>query len=115
MIGSLTCNTISTMKIWTTEHVFNYNWDTVTKSQWQKYPNPHNTAVVAIDVLDRKVDPKTGVLHTHRIISSDWGLADWVQVRMALMLSLRSECDDLTSLRLMQLQGRSGKKGWLWL
>merc|ERR1712062_204082 len=62
---------------WTSEHVFNHNWETVTIGQWQKYPNPINQAVVGTDVVDRKV--VDGVLHSHRIISSDWGLADWVQ------------------------------------
>lgn len=65
------------MKIWTSEHVFNHNWETVTQGQWQKYPNPHNQAVVGTDVVERKV--VGGVLHSQRIISSDWGLADWVQ------------------------------------
>merc|ERR1719382_205179 len=50
---------------------------TVTIGQWQKYPNPINQALVGTDVVDRKV--VDGVLHSHRIISSDWGLADWVQ------------------------------------
>lgn len=67
------------MKIWTSEHVFGYGWDTVVKGQWQKYPNPHNTAVLGTDVVERRVDPASGVLHSHRIISSDWGLAPWVQ------------------------------------
>jgi len=67
------------MKIWTTEHIFNHNWDTVVQSQFRKYPNPHNTAVLGTDVYDRRVDPVTGVLHSHRIITSDWGLAPWVQ------------------------------------
>jgi len=65
------------MKIWTSEHVFNHNWETVTIGQWQKYPNPINQAVVGTDVVDRRV--VGGVLHSHRVISSDWGLADWVQ------------------------------------
>merc|ERR1711936_1143555 len=65
------------MKIWTSEHIFNHNWETVTIGQWQKYPNPINQAVVGTDVVDRKV--VDGVLHSHRIISSDWGLAEWVQ------------------------------------
>lgn len=65
------------MKIWTSEHIFNHNWETVTQGQWQKYPNPHNQAVVGTDVVDRKV--VDGVLHSHRIISSDWKLADWIQ------------------------------------
>lgn len=66
------------MKIWTSEHVFNHNWETVVQGQWQKYPNPHNQAVVGTDVVERKVTEE-GVLHSHRIISSDWGLAEWVQ------------------------------------
>jgi len=65
------------MRIWTSEHTFNHSWETVTCGQWQKYPNPHNQAVIGTDVLERKV--VDGVLHSHRIISSDWGLAEWVQ------------------------------------
>jgi hypothetical protein len=65
------------MKIWTSEHVFNHNWETVSGGQWQKYPNPHNQAVVGTDVVDRRV--VDGVLHSSRIISSDWKLAQWVQ------------------------------------
>lgn len=67
------------MKIWTTEHVFGHSWDAVVRGQWQKYPNPHNTSVLGTDVVDRSVDASSGVLHSHRIISSDWGLAPWVQ------------------------------------
>lgn len=67
------------MKIWTSEHIFNHNWDNVVQSQFRKYPNPHNTAVLGTDVYDRRVDPSTGVLHSHRIITSDWALAPWVQ------------------------------------
>ena len=58
------------MKIWTTEHIFNHNWDTVVQSQFRKYPNPHNTSVLGTDVYDRRVDPATGILHSHRIITS---------------------------------------------
>lgn len=65
------------MRIWTSEHVFNHSWEAVTTGQWQKYPNPHNSAVLGTDVVERKVE--NGVLHSHRIITSDWGLADWVQ------------------------------------
>lgn len=67
------------MKIWTSEHVFNHSWETLTASQWQKYPNPHNTSVLRTDVVERKVDPQTGILESHRIITSDWALAPWVQ------------------------------------
>ncbi|XP_023335079.1 PRELI domain containing protein 3A [Eurytemora carolleeae] len=65
------------MRIWTSEHIFSHSWETVTEGQWQKYPNPHNQAVIGTDVVERKVE--NGILHTNRIISSDWGLADWAQ------------------------------------
>lgn len=66
------------MKIWTNESVFNHNWESVVKGQFRKYPNPHNTAVMGTDVISRHVD-NTGKLHSHRIITSDWALAPWVQ------------------------------------
>ena len=66
------------MKIWTSEHVFSHNWETVVQSQFRKYPNPHNTNVMGTDVLDRHVDGQ-GRLHSTRIITSDWKLAPWVQ------------------------------------
>ena len=58
------------MKIWTSEHIFDHTWDTVVKSQFRKYPNPHNNSVLGTDVYDRRVDPETGILHSHRIITS---------------------------------------------
>ena len=68
------------MRIWTSEHVFNHSWETVTTGQWQKYPNPHNQAVLGTDVLDRRVED--GVLHSHR--SVEWS----VQYFLAILPSL---------------------------
>lgn len=65
------------MKIWTSEHTFNHPWETVAQAAWRKYPNPMNPAILGTDVLDRKV--VDGVLHTHRLVSSKWGLPSWVQ------------------------------------
>ncbi|KAG7168537.1 slowmo-like, partial [Homarus americanus] len=65
------------MKIWTSEHIFSHPWETVTQAVWRKYPNPHNPAVVGTDVVERQV--VNGVLHTHRLISSRWGLPSWAQ------------------------------------
>ena len=53
-----------TMKIWTSEHVFDHPWETVTTAAMQKYPNPLNPSVVGVDVLDRHIDP-SGKLHSH--------------------------------------------------
>lgn len=66
------------MKFWTSEYTFNHPWDKVVQAAWRKYPNPMNPCVASIDVLDRKIDEK-GVLHTHRILSSKWGIPGWVQ------------------------------------
>lgn len=66
------------MKIWTSEHTFEHNWETVVKAAWKKYPNPMNPAVVGIDVLDRYVDKK-GVLKSHRLMTTRWGLPEWAK------------------------------------
>ncbi|KAG5836543.1 PRELI domain containing protein 3B [Anguilla anguilla] len=66
------------MKIWTSEHIFNHPWETVTKAAMQKYPNPMNPSVFGVDVLDRCVDTQ-GRLHSHRLLSTEWGLPSIVK------------------------------------
>ncbi|XP_055121027.1 PRELI domain containing protein 3B isoform X2 [Symphalangus syndactylus] len=66
------------MKIWTSEHVFDHPWETVTTAAMQKYPNPMNPSVVGVDVLDRHIDP-CGKLHSHRLLSTEWGLPSIVK------------------------------------
>uniref|UniRef100_A0A8C6KX87 PRELI domain containing 3A n=1 Tax=Nothobranchius furzeri TaxID=105023 RepID=A0A8C6KX87_NOTFU len=61
------------MKIWSTEHAFSYPWETVIKAAMRKYPNPMNPNVVGVDVLDRSLDSE-GRLHSHRLLSTEWGL-----------------------------------------
>lgn len=63
------------MKIWSSEHIFNHPWETVTQATWRKYPNPMNPSVIGIDVMDRKVSD--GILHTHRLICTKFGLPAW--------------------------------------
>jgi len=65
------------MKIWTSEHTFNHSWEMVTQAAWRKYPNPLNTSVVAIDIVDRKI--KEGRLHSHRLLTTQWGVPKWAQ------------------------------------
>lgn len=65
------------MKIWTSEHVFNHPWETVVHAAWRKYPNPINPNVVGFDTLERTVD-RTGILQSHRVMSTEWGLSSWV-------------------------------------
>ncbi|KAM4691672.1 PRELI domain containing protein 3B [Rhinophrynus dorsalis] len=66
------------MRIWTSEHVFDHPWETVTTAAMQKYPNPMNPNVVGVDVLDRKVD-SSGKLHSDRLLSTEWGMPSLVR------------------------------------
>lgn len=66
------------MKIWTSEHVFNHPWETVTQAAMRKYPNPMNPSVVGVDVVGRHVDA-SGQLHSHRLLSTEWGLPSLVR------------------------------------
>uniref|UniRef100_A0A3B5MDR3 PRELI domain containing 3A n=1 Tax=Xiphophorus couchianus TaxID=32473 RepID=A0A3B5MDR3_9TELE len=67
------------MKIWSTEHIFSYPWETVIKAAMRKYPNPMNPNVVGVDVLDRSLDSE-GRLHSHRLLSTEWGLPSIVRI-----------------------------------
>ncbi|RHZ50476.1 hypothetical protein Glove_498g20 [Diversispora epigaea] len=57
------------MKIFEATHTFFYSWSHVSAANWRKYPNDKCPHVIAIDVLDRHVDPVTGVLRTERLIT----------------------------------------------
>lgn len=45
---------------------------------WHKYPNPHCSHVVTIDVLDRSVDPNSGVIRTERILGCKQKAPVWI-------------------------------------
>jgi hypothetical protein len=49
--------------------MYDYPWSLVSAANWQKYPNEHCPHVYAVDVLDRRVEPDTGVLITERLIT----------------------------------------------
>ncbi|XP_029467240.1 PRELI domain containing protein 3B [Rhinatrema bivittatum] len=66
------------MRIWTSEHVFDHPWETVTTAAMQKYPNPMNPSVVGVDVMNRHVD-SSGKLHSDRLLSTEWGIPSIVK------------------------------------
>ena len=45
---------------------------------WHKYPNPHCSHVITVDVLDRSVDPNTGVIRTERILGCQQKAPMWI-------------------------------------
>lgn len=54
-----------------------HSWETVASAAWRKYPNPITPSVLGTDVIDRRV--VNGVLHTHRLVSSQWGFPRWTK------------------------------------
>uniref|UniRef100_A0A8C4T050 PRELI domain containing 3A n=1 Tax=Erpetoichthys calabaricus TaxID=27687 RepID=A0A8C4T050_ERPCA len=52
--------------------------NTVINAAMKKYPNPMNPSVFGVDVLDRKLDTR-GRLHSHRLLSTEWGLPSIVK------------------------------------
>lgn len=57
------------MKLFKTLHEFSYEWSLVSAANWQKYPNESAPHVKHVDVLNRSVDPKTGILTTERLFT----------------------------------------------
>ena len=45
---------------------------------WHKYPNPHCSHVVTVDVIDRSVDPSTGVIRTERVLGCKQRAPTWI-------------------------------------
>uniref|UniRef100_A0A060T8N3 ARAD1D04796p n=1 Tax=Blastobotrys adeninivorans TaxID=409370 RepID=A0A060T8N3_BLAAD len=66
------------MKIFSSSHAFDYSWDQVSAANWKKYPNEMSTHVVAVDVLRREVDPKSGLLTTERLITCQQSIPRWI-------------------------------------
>ena len=64
------------MKIWSTEHIFNHSWETVVTAALQKYPNPMNTSVLGVDVVDRQIN--NGIIKSHRLFTTRWNLQPWI-------------------------------------
>lgn len=57
------------MKIYEGVHDYNYKWSLVSAANWQKYPNENCPHVKHVDVLQRFVDPATGILYTERLFT----------------------------------------------
>lgn len=82
-------------------------WSHVVIGMWHKYPNPKCSHVVSIDVLDRTVDPKTGVIRTERILGCKQKTPRWI---LAVRLLIPSRAPQNVSYRIvlpLQLFGGS--------
>jgi len=81
--------------------VSRHPWSHVVIGMWRKYPNPRCTHVISVDVVDRSVDPKTGIIRTERILGCKQKAPKWiVKVRTleylcALVSSRSRPCSSL--------------------
>ena len=55
-----------------------HSWAHVVIGMWHKYPHPHCSHVLAIDTVDRSVDPKTGIIRTERILGCKQKAPMWI-------------------------------------
>ena len=62
----------------TSYELCSHPWSHVVIGMWHKYPNPHCSHVLSVDVLDRSVDPETGVVRTERILGCKQKAPSWV-------------------------------------
>ncbi|KAJ7225930.1 PRELI-like family-domain-containing protein [Mycena pura] len=57
---------------------YEHPWAHVVVGMWHKYPNPKCTHVVSIDVVDRTIDPTTGIIRTERILGCKQKAPTWI-------------------------------------
>ncbi|KAG9307654.1 hypothetical protein G9A89_023219 [Geosiphon pyriformis] len=56
---------------------FEAPWDIVTLAFWMRYPNPFASHVLSVDVIDRYIDPISGMLRTTRLILKRGKVPSW--------------------------------------
>eukprot|EP01116_Phalansterium_solitarium_P007113 TRINITY_DN19606_c0_g1_i1.p1 TRINITY_DN19606_c0_g1~~TRINITY_DN19606_c0_g1_i1.p1 ORF type:complete len:224 (-),score=19.87 TRINITY_DN19606_c0_g1_i1:383-1054(-) len=60
-------------------HVYQHPWSEISYAVWRKYPNPSRPDVLSIDILDRNLDPETGILRTRRMVTMKGPLPSWME------------------------------------
>lgn len=68
------------MKVFESSCAFDYPWEEVSTANWRKYCpwNDKASHVIAVDTLSRRVDEKTGILRTERLITCHQTAPKWV-------------------------------------
>jgi len=66
------------VQFFSTAFHYDHPWKNVIVGMWQKYPNPQCAHVISVDVLDRTIDPVTGVLRTERILGCKQAVPRWI-------------------------------------
>ena len=69
------------MKIFSTNHEFDYTWEEVSTANWRKYGpwNNKSSHVIGVDTVSRTLDPSTNILRTERLITCKQSTPQWVR------------------------------------
>lgn len=65
------------VQVFSTAFHYDHPWSKVQVGMWQKYPNPQCAHVISVDVVDRSVDPVTGIIRTERILGCKQSAPKW--------------------------------------
>ncbi|KAJ3068458.1 hypothetical protein HK102_007167, partial [Quaeritorhiza haematococci] len=65
------------VSFWSHTFTYAHSWPAVTQAIFQKYPNPFARHVLSSDVIDRTVDPETGVMKTTRLFLKKGIIPKW--------------------------------------
>jgi len=57
---------------------YEHPWSHVVIGMWHKYPNPKCSHVISVDVVDRSVDPQTGIIRTERVLGCKQKAPSWI-------------------------------------
>ncbi|KAF7310569.1 PRELI/MSF1 domain-containing protein [Mycena chlorophos] len=66
------------MHFFSQDYTLSHPWSHVVIGMWHKYPNAKCTHVISVDVVDRSVDPKTGIIRTERILGCKQKAPGWI-------------------------------------
>jgi hypothetical protein len=77
----LRIQTYTKMKVFSNSVTFNYSWEEVSTANWEKYGpyNDKSAHVIAVDTLNRHIDPATGILRTERLITCKQAAPEWLK------------------------------------
>jgi len=69
------------MKIFSSDHEFEYTWEEVSTANWRKYGpwNNKSSHVIGVDTLSRSLDSSTNILRTERLITCKQSAPQWVR------------------------------------
>lgn len=69
---------------------FDYSWDEVSTANWRKYGPWNNKSehVVAVDTLSRRLDARSGILRTERLITCKQSAPGWLKTVIGSAMDL---------------------------